>query len=64
MCPGNTSWRSLRICLTVSLLLVSDVIDVPVSPSSLITELCDVFLLSPFLSPKSVHIVVQIRGKR
>ena len=42
MCPGNTSWRSLRICLTVSLLLVSDVIDVPVSPSSLITELCDV----------------------
>ena len=42
MCPGNTSWRSLRICLTVSLLLVSDVIDVLVSPSSLITELCDV----------------------
>ena len=37
--PGKTSWWSLRTCLTV---MVPDVIDVHVSPSSVITELCDV----------------------
>ena len=50
-----------------------DVTDVPVSPSSFVTELCvvlhPVFLIgawwnrSPFLSPESVHIVVQLRRK-
>ena len=53
--------------------VVPDVTDVLVSLSSVVTELC-VFLLvalignlwnrSPFLSPKSVHIAVQIRRKR
>ena len=42
-----TSWESLRTCLTVRLLVRampggSDVIDVLVSPSSVIIELCDV----------------------
>ena len=45
MFPGKTSWRSLRTCLTVSLFLVlvrvvPDVIDVLLSPSSAVTELC------------------------
>ena len=51
---------------------VPDVTDVRVSPSSGITELCDVHLValignlwnrSNFLSPESVHIVVQIRRR-
>ena len=51
----------------------SDVIDVLVSPSSVVTEFCDVSpcgsdweFVEPqsFSSPKSVHIVVQKRRKR
>ena len=53
----------------------SDVIDELVSPSSVVTELCDVSpcgsdweFVEPqsffFLSPRSVHIVVQIRRMR
>ena len=38
MFPWSTSWRSLR-----TLPGVSEVMDVPVSPSSVVTELCDVF---------------------
>ena len=80
MFPGKTSWRSLRTCLTVSLFscelvrVVPDVIDVPVSPSSVVSKSCVMFLFvalignlwnhSPFLSPKSVHFDVQIRRKR
>ena len=60
-------------CLIVSLILVRVVPDVLVSPSSVVTEFCEVFsycadwedvIRSPFLSPKSVHIVVQVRKKR
>ena len=47
MFPGKTSWTILRTCLFVSLILVRvrvvpDVTDVPVSPSSVVTELRDV----------------------
>ena len=52
--------------------MVPIVIDVLVSPSYVVTEFCDFFRVvigkmldrSPFLSPKSVHIVVQIPRKR
>ena len=53
--------------------VVLGVSDVPVSPSSVVTELCEVSPValignlwnrSPFLSPESVHIVVQIRRRR
>ena len=53
--------------------VVPDVTDVPVPPSSVVTELCELsrdaligkmLYRSPFLSPKSVHIVVQVRKKR
>ena len=51
---------------------VLDVTDVLDSPSSVVTEFCQVFPValigkvlcrSPFLSPKSEHIVVQVRKK-
>ena len=57
----------------VNVSVVPDVTDVPVSPSSVVTEFCDVsswcsdweFVVnpSPFLSPKSEHIVVPVRKK-
>ena len=66
----ETYWRSTRTCLIVVLVVT----DVPISPSSVVTEFCEVFSLlhwlgilwnrSPFLSPESVHIVVQVRKKR
>ena len=44
---GQTSWISLRTCLIVSLrwlcFVVPDVTDMPVSPSSVVTEFCDGF---------------------
>ena len=40
MFPGKISWTILRTCLIVSLILVR--IDVLVSSSSVVTELCDV----------------------
>ena len=54
--------------------MVPDVTDVPVSPSSVVTEFCDGFSCcpalefnlwnrSPFLSSKSVHTVVPLRRK-
>ena len=52
--------------------VVPDVIDVPVYPSSVVTDVTflpvaligNLWIRSPFLSPKSVHIFVQIRRKR
>ena len=54
--------------------VVLDVTDVPVSPSSVVTEFCQVFSCcsdredvvpqSFSFSPKSEHIVVQVRKKR
>ena len=53
--------------------VVSDVTDVLVSPTCVVTEFCDGFRValigkmlnhSPFLSPKSEHIVLQVRKKR
>ena len=64
----------LSECELVSCALVRVVPTVLVSPSSVVTEFCYVSSLllrienlwkhNPFLSPKSVHIVVQIRKKR
>ena len=47
-CLGRTSWRSMRTSLIVSLILVRmcvvpDVTDVHVSPSSVVSEFCEVF---------------------
>ena len=56
-----------RVCV------VLDVTDVLVSPSSVVTEfvkfppvalIVNLWNHSPFLSPKSVHIVVQLRRKK
>ena len=73
---GGISWRSLRTFIfepdtRVEVLVVLDVIDVLVSPSSVVTELCEVSSCcsdwefvnrSPFLSPKSGF--GQLRSKR
>ena len=57
----------------VDVLVVPDATGVPVSPSSVVTEFCDGFSCcsdwefvdgSPFLSPNSVLILVQVRTKR
>ena len=74
VCLGGTPWRSLRTGLIVSLTLVApDATDVLVYHSSVVTEFCEVFFRvaligkmlhrSPFLSPKSEHIVVPVRRK-
>ena len=76
ICFGRTSWKNedvsdfeLGSCAHVLVVL-----DVLVSPSSVVTECCevlsccsdweDVVSLSFSLSPKSEHIVVQARKKR
>ena len=66
-------WPEFELDTRVEVRLVPDVTDVLVSSSSVVTEFCDVFsccsdweYVEPqfFLSPKSVHIVVQVRRKR
>ena len=81
---GDLSWNGLLgelddlfdgVLVSCELVrVVPDVTDLPVSPSSVVTVMCEVTTLLLwlgfcgttvlFLSPRSVHIVAQIRTKR
>ena len=76
---GKTSWISLRTCLIVSLFscelvrVVPDVTHVLVSPSSVVTEMCEVSTMCSdwefcgtavlFFPPQKVFTLVQLRRK-